>query len=219
MQLFLASILSGTALLVGFLAQTDWKPYSSPERCVVALMDDFRSDMVLADIGPGRQFTHTIDGSPRELQVSRTERDAAYAPSDSAFNRTQDVALRQKERNLLTDSAGLIARNNGHTLVITDPTGHAFNLKFDFDEGSFEMLADGGSKDKRVKVKKFFSSFNIAEMAERELRNELRRSQREARAECREAKRDAEDAVIHVEPVEPRRVQQNEYIRFDRSNQ
>src|SRR4030095_13226234 len=194
MKLFLASILSGTALLVVLLAQTDCNPYSSPERGVVALADDFCTDMMLADIGPGRQFTHTIDGSAREVQVSGTERDAAHEQAKRIFKGTRDVAIHQKEPSLLTKSAGLIARNNSHTFVITDPTGHAFNLKFDFDEGSFEMLADGGSKRKRVKGKKFFPSSNIGEMAERELRNEIRRSQREARAECREAKREAEDA-------------------------
>lgn len=210
MQLFLASILSCAALLVGVLAQTDWKPYSSPEGAVASLADE------------SSLFTGiSSDGNPSESLARWTDyqRDAGERATEKTLDRTRYASIRAKETKLMTASSGLLARHKGHGITFTDPTGRTVQVDFDFSEHSFEMLAEGGSKEKLAKVKKLLS--NLPAIAEREMRKEIIRSQREARSDRRQAQRDAQDEILRVEcpePVQAKREQANEYIRIDRSD-
>ena len=215
MQLFLASILSCAAVLVGVLAQTDWKPYSLPEAGVASL-----SNEALLFTG----IDYAFDGNPNESLARLTDYDrgAENAFTEKIINRTRDASIRRRETKLMTESAGLLARNKGPAFAFTDSSGRAINFDFDFSEHSFEMLAKGGSKEKLAKAKKFFSA--VSAMAEREIRKELVRSERQQRAERREAKRELSDELIRIErvdraePVEAACPQSGEpTIRIDRS--
>jgi hypothetical protein len=211
MQLFLASILSCAAVLVGVLAQTDWKPYSSPEGGLASLSDESRLFTGIAS---------AFDGNPNESLARWTDyqADAHEKATEKTFDRTRYASIRQKETTVMTESSGLLARHKGRGITFTDPTGRTVNVDFDFSEHSFEMLAEGGSKEKLAKAKKFFST--VSAIAERELRKEFVRAQREARSERGQSQRDAHDEILRVdcpESVEAKREPATEYIRLQRS--
>jgi len=214
MQLFLASILSCAALLAGILAQTDWKPYSSTEGTSVAMPDDSRNGTILADSGHSRQFNDIAllgDGYPSESPIDQRD-GASRAPR--ILERTSAVAIHRKERTRVTESAGLLARHDGHAFTLTDATGRTVKVKFDFDGHPFEMLAVALSKEKLVKVKKLFSTLKVSELAERELRKEFARTHRVERNERRQVQRDLQDEPARAEPADTRR-EQGESLRCE----
>lgn len=214
MQLFLASILACAALLAGILAQTDWKPYSTTEDNSVAMPDDSRTGIILADSGRSRQFNDIAfvsDNYPSEFQIDHRD-GGSRAPR--TLERTSNVAMHRKERTRVTESAGLLARHDGHAFTLIDANGRTVKVKLDFDEHSFEMLAVGLSKEKHAKIRKLLSTLKISEMAERELRKEFARDHRVERNERRSAQRDLSDEPVRAEPAETRR-EQGESLRSE----
>ena len=178
MQLFLALILSGTALIVGLCAQSDWKSYSSPERAAVSFPDDTHSATILTETDTGRLFANLARQTVAEFK-------AAEKPFDR-------IATMRHTEGKMAESAGAVAAARAeHTFAFLEPD--AVKMKFDFSEGSFELMGKRLSKKNLAKVEKFVTALNIPGLIERELRNEIVRAQREARNESREAKRDLED--------------------------
>src|SRR6185436_15014365 len=80
MQLYLASILSAAALLVGVLAQTDWKPYSSEGNRSASFPDDAHSATVLTETDPGLLFSN----------LTRHISEDSQAP-EKILNRTREI--------------------------------------------------------------------------------------------------------------------------------
>ena len=208
MQLFLASLLSCAALLIGVLAQTDWKPYSTLEGGIASLSDESR---LFSGASP-------FDANESLARWINYRREAPDKATEKIVDRKRDVTIHPKETKLMSESTGLLARHNGRAFAFTDSNGRAVRLDFDFSEHSFELLAKGGSKEKIAKAKKFFSA--VSAIAEREIRKELIRNQREGRSERRQAQRDAEDEVTCTEsaaPVEAKGWQANPNTRSDRT--
>jgi hypothetical protein len=202
MQLFLASILSGAALLVGVFAQPDWKPYSSSEgQFVVSLPDEPRTSTIVTATGAGPLFTHIVsanDGDLNEYLVSWTDyhRNVEEKATEKTFDRMRDALIRQREGKLTNESATMIAGRTGRAFAFTDKAGHTVNVKFYFvGQRSFEMLAESRSKANLADVDKFFASFKVSELVKRDVQKVLDDSEREARAEIRAAKREAKREV------------------------
>jgi len=198
MQLILASILSGAALLVGVFAQTDWKPYSSPEgHFMVSLPDDPRTSTIVTETDAGPLFTHIVSANDRDLNeylVSWTDyhRNVEYKATPKTFDGMRDALIRQREGKLTTESATMIAGRMGRAVAFTDKEGHTVNVKFYFvGNRSFEMLAESRSKASLADAEKFFASFKISDVVKRQVQKALGDSEREARAEIRAAKREA----------------------------
>ena len=131
MQLFLASILSGTALIVCLFAQSDWKPYSSPEGgFVVSLPDDAHTNTIVTETTAGRLFTHIVSATDRDLNeymVSWTDyqRDVESKASEKTFDRMRDALIRQKEGKLMNESATMLAGRKGRAVTFTDNAGRS----------------------------------------------------------------------------------------------
>jgi hypothetical protein len=198
MQLFLASILSGAALLIGVFGQTDWKSYSSSEgQFVVSLPDDPRTNTVVTETEAGPLFTHIVsasDGDLNEYLVSWTDyhRNVEDKATPRTFDRMRDALIHQKGGKLTTESATMVAGRTGRAFAFTDKEGHTVNVKFYFvGNRSFEMLAESRSKANLADAEKFFASFKISDLVKREVQKALGDSEREARAEIRAAKREA----------------------------
>ena len=217
MRLFLAAILSCAALFVGVLAQADWKAYYPGDATAVAMPDDSRSDTLLADMGPGREFIDLAserNGYPAELTTSSRD---GQSRATRTLERPSEVGVHRKAPTALTESAGLLARHESQAFSFKDSSGRTVKMEIDFDEHSFEMLAEGIGKEKLAKVKKLLSSLNLPELAERELRKQLARGQGWERKERRQAQREAQDEVIRVERAEPAesRREQTDYLRSE----
>lgn len=198
MQLFLASILSGAALLIGVFGQADWKPYSSSEgQFVVSLPDEPRTNTVVTVTNAGPLFTHIVsanDGDLNEYLVSWTDyhRNVEDKATPRTFDRMRDALIRQREGKLTTESSTMIAGRTGRAFAFTDKEGHTVSVKFSFvGNRSFEMLAESHCKANPANAEKFFASFKVSDLVKREVRKALGDSEREARAEIREAKREA----------------------------
>jgi hypothetical protein len=198
MQLFLASILSGAALLIGVFGQTDWKPYSSSEgQFAVSLPDDPRTNTVVTITEAGPLFTHIVsanDGDLNEYLVSWTDyhRNVEDKATSRTFDRMRDALIHQKGGKLMSESATMIAGRTGRAFAFTDKAGHTVSVKFSFvGNRSFEMLAESRSKANLADAEKFFASFKVSDLVKREARKALGDSEREARAEIRGAKREA----------------------------
>src|ERR1044072_600534 len=198
MQLFLASILSGAALLIGIFGQTDWKPYSSSDgQFVVSLPDDPRTNTIVTETDSGPLFTHILsatDGDLNEYLVSWTDyhRDVESKATPRTFDRMRDALIHQKEGKLTTESETMIAGRTGRAFAFTDKAGHTVRVRFSFlGNRSFEMLAESRSKANLADAEKFFASFKVSDVVKREVQKALGDSEREARAEIRAAKREA----------------------------
>ncbi|HKP35961.1 MAG TPA: hypothetical protein VJT71_03815 [Pyrinomonadaceae bacterium] len=208
MKLVLASILSAAALLVGVLAQTDWKPYSSAGNLSASFPDDAPAATILTETDTGLLFSN----------LTRKIGEDSQAP-EKILNRTREI-LKQDIKT--TESPVTIAAaKNGPSFTLLDRAGHPLNVKLDFDEHSFEMLARGLSKKSLAKVGKVVKTLNLPEIVERELRNEMR-SQGWVITERRESKREEPDepkraeCPDRAEPAESKR-EQGESIRAERA--
>lgn len=198
MQLFLASILSGAALLIGVFGQTDWKPYSSSEgQFVVSLPDEPHTNTVVTVTNTGPLFTHIVtanDGDLNEYLVSWTDyhRNVEEKATPRTFDRMRDALIRQREGKLTSESATTIAGRSGRAFAFTDKDGHTVSVKFSFvGNRSFEIMAESRSRANLADAEKFFASFKISDVVKREVQKALGDSEREARSEIRAAKREA----------------------------